>query len=217
MKKTAAIIALLLLLSTCAGCGAERVSVDISDGGSLTRSESGSPADTKEQAAEDVPSEESAYEEPVEDFEGGDYSGKADENGKDSDGMQIPEVGTEETLFIGYGSLPDVGLVKMAAVLSEDKQSIHGLTMFLTDFGETVGGVDVPFLSMQNSTSNSYSLPLQEEPFAASTLKEVRIEGNRIYVRVDYVFNNIDISGTGKGDQLIPLGEVEFRLKKAEP
>ena len=36
MKKTTVIMALLLLLSTCAGCGAERVSVDISDGGSLT-------------------------------------------------------------------------------------------------------------------------------------------------------------------------------------
>ena len=216
MKKAVFVLALLLLLSVCAGCDAERIKVDISDGGNLTILEPDSPMDTKEHITEATPTEESTNDEPIEDFKGGDYSGIVDEKGKDSDGMEIPKVGAGETLYIGFGELPDVGMVKIAMVLSEDKQSVHGITVFLKDFGGTVGGVEVPFSTMQNSTDAEYALPVQEESYTDSVLKDVHIEGSRIYARIDYVFKNMDIFHNKGGDQLIPLGDVEFWLKRAE-
>ena len=61
MKKTAIILALFLMLGLFTGCGAERVKVDISDGGDLT---AGAPEETQAVAlpaeAEVLPEEESA-------------------------------------------------------------------------------------------------------------------------------------------------------------
>ncbi len=216
MKKAVFVLALFLLLSVCAGCGAERIKVDVSDGGNLTILEPDSSMDAKEYTTETAPTEESMNDEPIEDLKGGDYSGRVDEKGKDSDGMEIPKFGEGETLYIGFGELPDVGMVKIAMVLSEDKQSVHGITVFLKDFGGTVGGVEVPFSTMQNSTDAEYALPVQEESYTDSVLKDVHIEGGRIYARIDYVFKNIDVFHNKGGDQLIPLGEVEFWLKRAE-
>lgn len=225
MKITAIFAVLLLLVGTCTGCGLKRFVKGIIDKDSRTEAETFSSANMTEEAVEETQTEEAAEEaqaeenaenKPFEELAGGDYSGKVDENGKDSDGIQIPEVGEGETLFIGYGNLPDLGLMKMAVVLSEDKQSIHGITMFHSDFGNKVGGVDVPFSSIQNSMNNTFSLPLKEETLGSSTLKDVHFEGDYIYALVDYTFNVIDINRTGEGDQLIPLGEVEFWLREAD-
>ena len=80
--------------------------------------------------------------------EKGDYSGKVDDEGADSEGMKLPEVAAGETLYIGYGTLPDVGFTKIAMVLSADKKSVHGIAIYLKEFADTVGGVDID-LSME--------------------------------------------------------------------
>ena len=146
--------------------------------------------------------------------EKGDYSGKVDDEGADSEGMKLPEVAAGETLYIGYGTLPDVGFTKIAMVLSADKKSVHGIAIYLKEFADTVGGVDIPFSTMQTSTTGEYELPVKDQSIMDSTIEDMHLEGDWIYVKMDYVFKNIVIGNTGN-DQLIPLGETEFWLRPA--
>ena len=146
--------------------------------------------------------------------EGGDYSGEADENNKDSDGMTLPDMTDGETLYIGYGELPDVGLTKVALVLSEDETMVHNLVIFLDDINDTVDGVNVPFSNLQTTYSAEFTLPVEDEELGASTIKDLHMEGDNFYMNIDYVFNNA-VFGSSSDVESIPLGEMEVWLKKA--
>lgn len=61
MRKTAVILALLLLLSLGTGCGAERAKVDTSDGGDLTATETlGKEAETTPEAESELTTEDAS-------------------------------------------------------------------------------------------------------------------------------------------------------------
>lgn len=146
--------------------------------------------------------------------ESGDYSGKADSNKRDSDGMTIPDVANGETLYIGYGELPDIGLTKLALVVSKDKKSIHNIAVFLDDINKTVDGTKVPFSNMQTTYAAEYTLPVKDETLGDSTLKDIHFEGDYIYMNLDYVFDNTVFNNKTE-IKTIPLGEMEVWMKKA--
>ncbi len=147
-------------------------------------------------------------------FPAGDYSGEVDEDGADSDGMKLPVAGPGEKVYIGYGELEGIGLTKMALVLSEDRQSVHDIVILLDGISSPLGGYNVMFSNMQTSTTTEYDLPATDETLGQSTIKDMHMEGDYIYVRLDYVFTNISF-GTSSQDQLIPLGETEIWLREA--
>ena len=158
--------------------------------------------------------EESAPKEPEVVFRAGDYSGRTDENGKDADGMGLPAAGPGESLYIGYGELPHVGMTKVALVLSEDGQSVHDITVFLKGFDDRVnGGALAGISSIQTSNSKSFPLPAEDEPFGESTLKEIAVYGQWIFVDMDYSFQYYAMFE--KDSQLVSLGELELWMQKA--
>lgn len=146
--------------------------------------------------------------------EDGDYSGKADSNKKDSEGMTLPDMTDGETLYIGYGELPDIGLTKLALVVSKDEKTVRNIVVFLDDINGTVGGVNVPFSNMQTTYSAEYTLPVKDETLGESVLKDIHFEGDYIYVDIDYVFNNA-VFNNNTDTKTIPLGEMEVWMKKA--
>ena len=146
--------------------------------------------------------------------EDGDYSGKADSNKRDSEGMTLPDMTDGETLYIGYGELPDIGLTKLALVVSKDEKTVHNIVVFLDDINGTVGGVDVPFSNMQTTYSVKYTLPVKDETLGESVLKDIHFEGDYIYVDFDYVFNNA-VLNNNTDKKTIPLGKMEVWMKKA--
>ena len=214
----AAMVAIVLILGK-GGSGSK----DSKDAGKADTEEA---SDDKDDAAEakdgDEESDSSEEEDSSDDAsaddavfrEDGDYSGEGDADGKDSEGLALPEVGDGETLYIGYGELPDIGLTKMALVVSADGKTAHGLTIMVSDFADTIGGSSVPFSNMTTSYSSEYTLPISEEALGDCTLKDVHIEGDYVYVVLDYVFNNIAF-GDNSEDEKIPLGETEIWMKKA--
>lgn len=146
--------------------------------------------------------------------EGGDYSGKADSNKRDSDGMTIPDMTDGETLYIGYGELPDIGLTKLALVVSKDKKSVHNIAVFLDDINKTVDGNKIPFANMQTTYAAEYKLPVKDETLGDSTLKDIHIEGDYVYMDLDYVFDNT-VFNNQTDTKKIPLGEMQVWMKKA--
>ena len=160
------------------------------------------------EAAESAPKGE----EPV--FKEGDYSGRRDENGKDSDGMGLPDAGAGESLYIGYAELPHVGMTKVALVLSESGAEVHDIAVFLKGFDEQLnGGALAGISSIQTSNSKAFPLPVKDEPLGESTVQELTAEGEWIFVRMDYSFRFYAVFGSDS--QLIRLGEMECWMKKA--
>ena len=143
----------------------------------------------------------------------GDYSGEVDDEGEDSDGLELPIAGPGEKVYIGYGDLKGIGMTKMALVLSEDGQSVHDIVILLNDISKTLGGYNVMFANMQTSMPTEFDLPVKDGSLGESTVKDMHMEGDYIYVKLDYVFMNISF-GTGN-DQTIPLGETEIWMKEA--
>ena len=157
---------------------------------------------------------ESPREEAERTFKDGDYSGKTDAEGKDSDGMTLPKPGSGESLYIGYGELPHVGMTKMAFILSEDGASIHDVAVFLKGFDKQVGGGAMAGISsIQSSNTRSFSFPVKDQPLGDSTLQEIAPDGEWIHVRMDYSCRYYAVFG--QDSQLIHLGETEFWMKKA--
>ena len=146
--------------------------------------------------------------------EDGDYSGKADSNKRDSEGMTLPDMTDGETLYIGYGELPDIGLTKLALVVSKDEKTVRNIVVFLDDINGKVGGVNVPFSNMQTTYSAEYTLPVKDETLGENTLKDIHFEGDYIYMDIDYVFNNAVLNNNAE-TKTIPLGEMEVWMKKA--
>ena len=147
-------------------------------------------------------------------FPEGDYSGRTDENGKDSDGMTLPEAGAGETLYIGYSELPHVGLTKVALVLSESGTEVHDITIFLKSFDNQLnGGALSGISSIQTSNTKAFHLPVKDETLGESTIQEITAEDGQMFVRMDYSFRFY--AALGNDSQLIHLGEMELWLKKA--
>lgn len=147
-------------------------------------------------------------------FPAGDYSGRTDENGKDSDGMGLPEAGAGETLYIGYGELPHVGMTKVALVLSESGTEVHDITVFLKGFDKQLnGGALSGISSIQTSNTKAFALPVKDQPLGECTVQEITAEGDQMFVRMDYSFRYYAVFGSDS--QLIHLGEMELWLKKA--
>ena len=128
--------------------------------------------------------------------------------------MTLPKPGSGESLYIGYGELPHVGMTKMAFILSEDGASIHDVAVFLKGFDKQVGGGAMAGISsIQSSNTRSFSFPVKDQPLGDSTLQEIAPDGEWIHVRMDYSCRYYAVFG--QDSQLIHLGETEFWMKKA--
>lgn len=157
---------------------------------------------------------DSLREEPERKFRDGDYSGLAGDNGKDADGMGLPETGEGETLYIGYADLPQVGMTKVALVLSGDGKCVHDITVLLKDFDKDLADGSLSGItSVQTSNSKEFELPVKDQTLGDSTLLEISARGEYIYLRMDFSFKLY--LAFGSDTKLIHLGETELWLKKA--
>ncbi len=151
---------------------------------------------------------------PVLLFRDGDYSGQAVRDGKDSDGLKLPKAGAGEKLYIGYADLPHVGMTKVALVLSADGKNIHDICIFLKDFDNKAGdGTLASFSSVQTSNSKDFALPVADESLGDSKLMEISMDGDLMFVRMDYSFKFFGMNG--KDSRTIHIGETEFWMKQA--
>jgi hypothetical protein len=140
----------------------------------------------------------------------GDYSGNAVNGSKDADGLEIPAVGAGETLYIGYGEVDGVGMLKYAAVLSADKTKITTMNTFEGDFANPLKGTTINFSSINRTRKEALVIPsTSDQAFWESTVKETVLYDDVIYIKLHYVVKLMLV------DKYIDVGDVEIWMKKA--
>lgn len=141
----------------------------------------------------------------------GDYSGNKVDNEYDSDGLPIPDLESGEQLYIGYGDLKGIGVMKFSLCVSADKKSIRFATMVIKDFDQPFYGKTLQFTSMSRHGNCPLAIDTKEEQVLwESKVEEVEMFKDVLHVKLsDFVMN------TFPDNQQMHLGEVNIWLKKA--
>ena len=140
----------------------------------------------------------------------GDYSGVKVNGDKDAEGLEIPAVGAGETLYVGYGEADGVGMLKYAAVLSADKTKITAINTLEGDFANPLRGVTINFTSINRTRKEALMVSANtDQVFWESTVKEVVLYDDVIYIKLHYVFKLML-----ENDE-IEVGDLDIWMKKA--